>query len=68
MSRGQLVATGTPREIFSQVEMMESIGLAVPEAARLAALLRAKGFSLPADLYTQDELREHILALWKEAR
>ena len=68
MSRGQLVATGTPREIFSQVEMMERIGLGVPEAARLAALLRARGVNLPADLYTPDELREHILALWKEAR
>ncbi len=68
MSRGQLVATGTPREIFSQVEMMESIGLGVPEAARLAAMLRARGVNLPADLYTTDELREHILALWKEAR
>lgn len=68
MSRGQLVATGTPREIFSQVEMMERIGLGVPEAARLAAMLRARGVNLPADLYTPDELREHILALWKEAR
>ena len=68
MSRGKLVATGSPREIFSQVEMMDRIGLGVPEAAKLAAMLRARGIDLPEDLYTQDELREHILARWKEVK
>ena len=68
MSRGKLVASGSPREVFSQVEMMERIGLGVPEAAKLAALLRERGIDLPADLYTQDELREHILARWKEVK
>ncbi len=68
MSKGELVATGTPREIFRQVEMMESIGLGVPEAAKLCALLREKGISLPDDLYTPEEVRQHLLQLWKEAR
>lgn len=68
MSKGELVATGTPREIFQQVAMMESIGLGVPEAARLCAQLRARGVNLPADLYTPDELRDHLLSLWKEAQ
>ncbi len=65
MSRGELVATGAPRDIFRQVEMMESIGLGVPEAAKLCALLRARGVSLPDDLYTIDEVRDHLLRLWK---
>lgn len=63
MDHGTLAATGSPREIFSQVEMMESIGLGVPQAAQLNHILREKGWKLPADLYTLDELREHILAL-----
>jgi len=67
MSKGQLVATGSPREIFAQVDMMERIGLGVPEAAKLAALLRARGLDLPADLYTTDELRQYIVKRWKEA-
>ena len=67
MSKGELVATGTPREIFRQVDMMESIGLGVPEAARLCALLRRRGVKLPDDLYTPEELRDSLLALWKEA-
>ena len=67
MSKGELVATGTPREIFRQSDMMESIGLGVPEAARLCALLRRRGVKLPDDLYTPEELRDSLLALWKEA-
>ena len=67
MSKGQLVATDTPRNIFKQGDMMRSIGLGVPEAARLCAMLREKGLDLPDDLYTHEELREHLLRLWKEA-
>ena len=66
MNRGQLVATGTPREIFRQVDMMESIGLGVPEAAKLCAMLRAKGLQLPDDVYTLEEINKDILKLWKE--
>ena len=66
MSKGKLAATGTPREIFSQVAMMESIGLSVPEAAKLCALLREKGMDVPHDLYAADEVRAYIMKLWKE--
>ena len=67
MSKGELAATGIPREIFRQVDMMESIGLGVPEAAKLCALLREKGVRLPDDLYTLDEVSQALLTLWKEA-
>ena len=66
MSDGKIVADGTPREIFMQEDMMTSIGLDVPEAARLCARLRAKGYDLPADLFRPDQLKEHLLRLWKE--
>ena len=67
LSEGKLVADGTPREIFAQEERMNRIGLGVPEAARLCALLRREGLKLPADLYRPAELREALLRLWKEA-
>jgi len=66
MSKGEVVATGTPREIFRQVDMMESIHLGVPEAAKLCALLRERGIDLPDDLYTPQELQACLLAKWKE--
>ncbi len=66
MSRGEMVLTGTPREVFLQQELLESIGLGVPQAAQLVHALRAEGFDLPNDLYTLDEVRTAILGLMKK--
>ena len=63
MSRGEMVLTGPPREVFRQQELMESIGLGIPQAAQLAHALRAEGYELPEDLYTLEELRDAILRL-----
>ena len=68
MAEGRILASGTPREIFAQEEMMVSAGLGVPEAARLCRELRAKGIDLPADLYRPDELKDHLLKLWSSRR
>ncbi len=67
-SEGKLIADGTPREIFGHPDLMASAGLNIPEAAQLCALLRRKGYDLPADLYRMEELRDHLLRIWKEAR
>lgn len=63
MSRGEVVLTGTPREVFMHRELMQSIGLGVPQAAELAARLRQQGYDLPEGLYTLDEVRTAILRL-----
>ncbi len=67
MAEGKILASGTPREIFAQEDMMVSAGLGVPEASRLCRALRAKGFDLPADLYRPEDLKEHLLRLWRQA-
>ena len=69
MSKGEMVLTGTPREVFRQQELMQSIGLDVPQAAQLAHALRDEGYDLPEDLFTLEELRDAILQLsGKEAQ
>lgn len=67
MADGRVLASGTPREIFSQEEMMRSAGLDIPEAAQLCRALRQKGYDLPPDLYRADELRVHLLRLLSSA-
>ena len=47
MSNGDVVAAGTPQEVFSQVELMHSEGLAVPATTELMWQLNNKGFNLP---------------------
>ena len=68
MAEGKILATGTPREIFSQEKMMMSAGLGVPQVASLCSTLRAKGFDLPPDLYRPEELKEYILELWRNRK
>ncbi len=63
MSRGRLVMDGTPREIFSQGEVLRSYGLDLPPVTALAEALRAAGFDLPQGIYAEEELAEAILAL-----
>ncbi|MBQ9251229.1 MAG: energy-coupling factor transporter ATPase [Clostridia bacterium] len=67
ISEGKLVADGSPREVFARRDLMTSIGLDIPESAKLCAALRAAGYDLPADLYRPEELKEQLLRLWKEA-
>ncbi len=60
MSEGKIVADGTPKEIFSQKNFMESIGLGVPQAAQLAHALRYSGWDVPTDVYTTEEVARYI--------
>ena len=36
MDKGKLIMEGTPREVFSQVELMKKIGLDVPQVTELS--------------------------------
>ncbi len=63
MSHGELVMSGTPREVFTHQEELRAIGLGVPQAAELTHALIEEGFELPHDLFTLDEVRAAILRL-----
>ena len=63
MSRGKMVLTGAPREVFQHWELLSSIGLGIPQAAELTQQLIAEGYPLPADLYTPAEVAEALLKL-----
>ena len=52
----------TPREIFSRDEELESMGLSIPAAAKIARALRARGIDLPRGLFTLEQLQTAILA------
>ena len=60
MADGKIVTSGTPAEVFSQLELMEGQGLSVPETTRILHDLRADGFDLPTDLLTVDACADAI--------
>ncbi len=45
--KGNVAADGTPQQVFSQVELLHSIGLAAPETIELCHALNEQGFDLP---------------------
>ena len=63
MSRGELVMTGTPREVFARADELVAAGLDVPQVTRVAMALRAKGLPIDPAVYTVAELKAALLAL-----
>ncbi|MBU5678096.1 energy-coupling factor transporter ATPase [Alkaliphilus sp. MSJ-5] len=61
MHRGKIALLGDPREVFQQVETLESIGLGVPQISYLIRALKAKGIELREDIFTVEEAKEEIL-------
>ena len=47
MYQGEIVALGTPDEIYSKIEMLEKYNLRPPEVARIFGGLRKNGISVP---------------------
>ncbi len=61
MNRGSVEFDGTPREIFCHQKRMEEIGLGVPKVVELANALRAKGWNIPEDILTLEEMKRAIM-------
>ncbi len=60
MDKGKVALSGTPREVFGQVEKMRELGLDVPQVTELAYELRKEGIDIPADILTADEMVEAL--------
>ena len=56
MDGGKIAMEGTPREIFSQVEKLQSLRLDVPQVTLLAHELKKQGVALPDGILTIKEL------------
>ena len=55
LDKGTVAADGTPKQVFSQVELLHSIRLAAPETVELCYALNKLGFELPLEyLNTED--------------
>ena len=56
MDRGRVALEGEPRQVFSQVHKVLSLGLDVPEMMKLASRLRGAGVKLEDGIMTVDEM------------
>ena len=67
LNKGKVAADSTPQQVFAQVELLHSLGLASPETVELCWELNKLGFDLPLDKLEPEEcaqtLYEHLQGL-----
>ena len=62
MDHGQIVMDGTPREIFSQVEILKKLGLDVPQVTELSFYMKKQGIDISTEILTIEEV---VDAIWQ---
>ena len=62
MDEGRILTDGTPKQVFTQVELLKSSGLTVPATTELLYDLNRAGFCLPLDALSTEECAQVLLA------
>ena len=60
LHKGTVAADGSPKEVFSQVELLHSLGLAAPETVELCYELNKAGFDLPLNQLDTEECAQTL--------
>ena len=66
MDDGKVAMDGTPREVFTQVDSLRSMGLTVPDTVDLLDRLRRDGVDVPLDALTVEACADAIFAAMKK--
>ncbi len=60
LHKGRVAADGSPKAVFSQVELLHDLGLAAPETVELCDALNREGFHLPLDALSVEECAKKL--------
>ena len=63
LHKGKVKADGSPKEVFSKVELLHSIGLAAPDTVELCWELNKLGYDMPLDKLEPEECAQALLAM-----
>jgi energy-coupling factor transport system ATP-binding protein len=66
MHKGKCILDGAPQKVFSEVDTLESVGLAVPQVTYLVKKLKDKGFNISTNIFTVDQAKNEILRILNE--
>ena len=58
---GKIILDGTPREVFSHIDMLHSVGLEAPQGTELLHQLNIEGLNVNTDALTPEECANSIL-------
>lgn len=65
MDEGKILIDGTPKEVFTQVELLRGAGLSVPATTQLLYELNKAGCKLPLDALSTEECAQALYAMLK---
>ena len=68
LSEGAIALRGTPAEVFSQRERLETMRLGLPPAREIVELIKSKAPAFKSEALTIDEAAEDIRSYMEEAR
>lgn len=68
MESGRLAMVGTPEEVFSQKETLQSMGLSIPEATELISELRDCGLALADNVLTLEQAEQSLDQYFKDRK
>ena len=60
LHKGKICLDGTPKQVFSQVEMLHEIGLRAPDTTELCWMLNCQGYSVPLTSLEIDECAQTL--------
>jgi len=63
IDKGRIELQGSPKEVFTNVDKMKSIGLDVPQVTSLAIALNEEGIDINKDIITLEEMVESLCQL-----
>lgn len=65
MNHGKVAIEGSPEQVFKEVDLLEKIGLGVPQVTYLVRELRKRGFDIPNTVFTIDEAKAELIKIIK---
>jgi energy-coupling factor transport system ATP-binding protein len=68
MNDGKIILTGTPKEVFTQSDLLYECDLAVPQVTLLSKAIKNNGINMPDDILTTDEFINAFTANIKQKR
>ena len=68
MDDGKIIADGAPKDVFTKIDLLQSVGLTAPQTTLLLKALDDDGCALPLDALSVDDCAQALLRQISQAK
>lgn len=68
MDKGKCILNDIPSNVFKEIDILEEVGLAVPQVTYLVRELRKSNFNISEDVFTIDKAKQEIINVLRGAK